>query len=82
MSACHTVEPAGPRSTIREPTAALSVAYRMTLTGEQVLELARSGDLQHDVIGRLFTEVDHLESRVAQLEYLLANSRTAPTASG
>jgi len=54
----------------------------MTLTGEQVLELARSGDLQHDVIGRLFTEVDHLESRVAQLEYLLANSRTAPTASG
>jgi hypothetical protein len=30
--------------------------------GEQVLKQARSGNLQHDVIGPLVTEVDHLET--------------------
>jgi len=49
---------------------------------EQALKLARSGNLQHDVIGPLVTEVDHIESGVAELEQQLANIRNAPTASG
>ncbi len=50
--------------------------------GEEVLKLARSGDLKHDAIGPLVAEVDRLEAKVAELEKQLAEIRAAPTGPG
>ena len=48
--------------------------------GEEVLKLARSGDLKHDAIDPLVAEVDRLDARVAELEKQLADTRSAPAA--
>jgi peptidoglycan hydrolase CwlO-like protein len=50
--------------------------------GERVLKLARSGDLEHAVIGPLVAEIDSLEAKVAELEKQLTETRAAPVAGG
>jgi hypothetical protein len=48
--------------------------------GEEVLKLARSGDLKHAALEPLVAEVDRLETKVAELEKQLAELRAAPAA--
>ncbi len=58
------------------------IRRKTTELGEEVLKLARSGDVKHDVIDPLVAEVDRLEARVAELEKQLADIRTAPASAG
>jgi hypothetical protein len=46
--------------------------------GEQVLKLARSGELKHDALGPLVAEVDRLDAKVVELEKQVAEMRAAP----
>jgi uncharacterized protein YoxC len=46
--------------------------------GDEVLKIARSGELKHDTIDPLVAEVGRLEARVADLEKQLAALRAAP----
>jgi cell division protein FtsB len=57
------------------------IRKRTAELGEEVLKLARSGDLQHDAIGPRVAEVDRLEARVAELEKQLADLRAGPAVS-
>jgi chromosome segregation ATPase len=54
------------------------IRRRTAELGEEVLKLARSGELKHDTIDPLVAEVDRLEARVADLEKQLADTRSAP----
>jgi hypothetical protein len=57
------------------------IRKRTAELGDEVLKLARSGELQHEAIGPRVAEVDRLEARVADLEKQLAELRAAPAAS-
>jgi chromosome segregation ATPase len=54
------------------------IRRRTAEVGEEVLKLARSGELKHDTIDPLVAEVDRLEARVVDLEKQLADTRSAP----
>jgi uncharacterized protein YoxC len=58
------------------------IRRKTTELGEQVLKLARGGELKHDTIDPLIADVDRLEARVAELEKQLAEIRTAPASAG
>ena len=54
------------------------IRRKTTEIGEEVLKLARSGDLKHETVDPLVAEVDRLQARVAELEKQLAETRAAP----
>jgi uncharacterized protein YoxC len=54
------------------------IRRKTTEIGEEVLKLARSGDIKHETVDPLVAEVDRLVARVAELEKQLAETRAAP----
>ncbi len=58
------------------------IRRKTTELGEQVLKLARSGDIKNETVVPLVAEVDRLETRVAELEKQLADTRAAPAGAG